>query len=194
MKKMAILARLALGAALTLAAVSTPVSKAYADHHEGGMTAELQKAIGELTAEQQASLFLLLKGLKGGGAAAEAPVVAAAPAGDPKEAGSAIVNGFFAAASSEDMEKMMSFFSEDFDHYEYGDKQGVKDFLTQAIDMGYMDGITSSTADSEFEVNGEEMTIYPVDVTGSFGSITFEYVLKKEGDAWKIIGFDAAGL
>jgi len=191
MKKKAILTRLALGAALAFTAVSVPATKAHAED----LTAQLQKAVGELNAQQQASLYLLIKGLKGGGAAAAEGAAAAAPAAvDPKEAGAAVVNGFFAAASSEDIEKMMGFFSEDFDHYEYGDKAGVKDFLSQAIDMGYMDGIESKTEDAEFEVKGEEMTIYPVDVTGTFGAITFEYSLKKEGDTWKIIGFDASGL
>lgn len=188
MKKMAVFTRIALGAVVALTLVtlaSAPVKAAESD-----VTAKLQAAIADLNAAQQASLYLLLKQLQGGGGEGAAATATASP----EEAGAAIVNGFFEAAGKEDVDTMMSFFSEDFDHYEYGDKEGIKDFLSQAIDMGYMDGIESSTEDAEYEVEGDEMTIYPVDVSGAFGSITFEYVLKKEGSDWKIIGFDAAGL
>jgi hypothetical protein len=188
MKKMAVLTRITLGAVIALTMVtlaSTPVKAAESD-----VTAKLQAAVADLSAAQQASLYLLLKQLQGGG---EGDTTASATV-SPEEAGAAVVNGFFEAAGNEDIDAMMSYFSEDFDHYEYGDKEGIKDFLSQAIDMGYMDGIESSTEDAEYEVEGDELTIYPVDVTGAFGAITFEYILKKEGSDWKIIGFDAAGL
>ena len=106
----------------------------------------------------------------------------------------AVVEKFGTSAAKEDMEGMMSVFSDSFEHYQYGDKAGVKEFLQQSADMGYLEGIEFSMEDAEFEKDGETISVYPVDVEGSFGSITFEYVLKKEGDAWKIVEFDASGL
>ncbi len=186
---------------MTRAAVGFGVAAACAQPVFADVTADLQKKVSELSTEQQAALLLLLDQLaaQGGGAAAApaaaAPAeAAAAPAADPKAACKAVIEQFAAAAAKEDMDGMMAVFSDSFEHYQYGDKAGVKEFLQQSADMGYLEGIEFSMEDAEFEVDGETLSVYPVDVEGSFGSITFEYVLKKEGDAWKIVEFDASGL
>lgn len=176
------------GLGVALAAVQT----AQAD-----VAAELQKKVAALSTEQQAALLLLLDQLGSNGAAAEAPAAeaAAAPAADdPQEACKAVINTFATSAAKEDLDGMLSVFSDSFEHYQYGDKAGIKEFLQQSADMGYLEGIEFSMEDAEFEMDGDTMSVYPVDVEGSFGSITFEYILKKEGDAWKIVEFDASGL
>lgn len=184
---------------MTRAAVGFGVVAACAQPVFADVTADLQKKVSELSTEQQAALLLLLDQLAAQGGAAAAPAAApaeaaAAPAADPKAACKAVIEQFAAAAAKEDMDGMMAVFSDSFEHYQYGDKAGVKEFLQQSADMGYLEGIEFSMEDAEFEVDGETISVYPVDVEGSFGSITFEYVLKKEGDAWKIVEFDASGL
>lgn len=162
---------------------------------QADVTAELQKKVASMSTEQQAALLLLLDQLGSASGEAAAPAeAAAAPAADPSEACKAVIGIFAAAAAKEDLDGMISVFSDSFEHYQYGDKEGVKEFLQQSADMGYLEGIEFSMDDAEFELDGDTMSVYPVDVEGSFGSITFEYILKKEGDAWKIVEFDASGL
>ena len=191
-----------LKAMISRAALGLGVAAAFAQPVFADVTEDLQKHVAELSTEQQAALLLLLDQLAGPDAApAAAPAEAAAaapaeaaPAMDDNAAVKAVVEKFGTSAAKEDMEGMMSVFSDSFEHYQYGDKAGVKEFLQQSADMGYLEGIEFSMEDAEFEKDGETISVYPVDVEGSFGSITFEYVLKKEGDAWKIVEFDASGL
>lgn len=189
---------------ITSAAVGLGVAVACAQPASADATADLQKKVSELSTEQQAALLLLLDQLtaaKGGEAAAPAeaakPADAAAPAAaptDPKEAAKAVIQKFADAAKKEDVDGMVSVFSDKFEHYQYGDKNGMKEFLQQSKDMGYLEGIEFNLNDAEFEADGDKLSVYPVDVEGSFGSITFEYVLQKEGNEWKIVEFDASGL
>ncbi len=58
----------------------------------------------------------------------------------------------------------------------------------------YADDTEVSTEDVEFEEDGENLIIYPVDVEGPWGSATLEFVAKLEGGAWKIVGVDASGI
>ncbi len=185
MKLIGIVSRAMVGVGVIAASMQT----AQAD-----VTADLQKKVASLSTEQQAALLLLLDQLGSASGEAAAAPAAAAPASDPKEACKAAIGIFAAAAAKEDLDGMISVFSDSFEHYQYGDKAGVKEFLQQSADMGYLEGIEFSMDDAEFELDGDTMSVYPVDVEGSFGSITFEYILKKEGDAWKIVEFDASGL
>jgi predicted lipid-binding transport protein (Tim44 family) len=185
--------RLVSGAALSLGVAVCGAQTASAD-----VVADLQKKVAELSTEQQAALLLLLDQLSGEKAAcpakADADAPAAAPADDPKAAAKAVIQQFGDSAKKEDVDGMIAVFSDNFEHYQYGDKAGMKEFLSQSKDMGYLEGIEISLDDAEFELDGDALSVYPVDLEGSFGSITFEFVLKKEGDQWKIVEFDASGL
>lgn len=153
------------------------------------LTAKLKDAVAKLSLEQQAALYLLLSQLSGEGGTA-APAAAASP----EEAAKAAIKTFVEAAGKGEYDKMLSIFSDKFEHYEYGDKAGLKDFLTQAGDMGYLEGLELNLDGAEYKLEGDRLTVYPVELSGSFGSLTFEYVFVKEGDAWKVISFDASGL
>ena len=166
---------------------------------EGPLTAQLNEKISKLTAEQQAALLLLLNTTTGT-AAAPAVAAAAAPAAaaDPKTALLDGIKNILAAAKKEDLDSVMSYVSDSFEHPQLGDKAALKEFLQGAVDMGYIemyaDDTTVSTEDVEFEQDGEELIIYPVDVEGPWGSATLEFVAKLEAGAWKIIGVDASGI
>jgi hypothetical protein len=178
-----------MGAALMTGAIfAQPVQAGDAD-----LTAKLKDAVGKLSTEQQAALYLLLSQLAGDGGGA--PAAAAAPAAvSPEEAAKAAIKTFVEAAGKGEYDKMLSIFSDKFEHYEYGDKAGLKDFLTQAGDMGYLEGLELKLDGAEYKLEGDKLTVYPVELSGSFGSLTFEYVFAKEGDTWKVISFDASGL
>lgn len=165
-------------------------------------TEKLQAAIAELSSAQQAALFLLLSELKAGGeegAQAEggAPTAEAAfknivstlqtSLGDPDKVG-----------SPESLEELMSIISEDFEYYQVGGKEDLREFLQGAFDMGYIEmyGPDSEiiTEDTEIKVDGDTANIYPVDVEGPWGSATLEFEAKLEGDTWRIIGLDISGV
>lgn len=95
---------------------------------------------------------------------------------------------------SQKIDQMMAPFSDSFKHYEYGDKSGVREFLQQAVDMGYLEAIQVGTEEAEIEISGDEATVYPVKLNGSFGQATIEFTLKNEAGAWRIVGMDISGV
>lgn len=117
-----------------------------------------------------------------------------APEVAPEEGVKAAIQSWIDGTKAQDLDALMSAYSDDFTHYEYGDKAGIRDFMMQARDMGYLEGVEGSMEDAKVEVSGDKATIYPVELMGAFGAITFEYTLKKEEAGWKIISFDASGL
>ena len=112
----------------------------------------------------------------------------------PEEAVAAKVEAFKAAMIAKNLDGMMAVFSEKFEHYEWQDKAGAKDFMSQAIDMGYLDGIEVNTEDKELKIEGSTATVYPVEISGSFGSVTLELVFTDEAGNWMITGLDASGM
>ncbi len=159
---------------------------------EEGLTCKLQAAVAELTMEQQAALYLLLTELAEGGDAAPAVL-------EPEEAFEQSLAILQEAIKTENLDAVMSLISDDFDFYEVGDKEALRDFLESAIDMGYVemyaDDVEIITEDTEYERDGDEVTVYPVDVEGSFGSVTIEFQAQLEEDgAWRITGLDISGI
>ena len=162
---------------------------AMADDHSG-LTAELQEMVAKLSTEQQAALYLLLSQLSGGEAAAPATPAEASP----QEIISEGIQNFFEAAKAGEEEALMSFFSEEFRHFMFGDRDGLRGYLADARNMGYLEGIEVDMSYAEFKEEDGKITVYPVDVQGSFGLITFEYVLRQEDGEWRVIELDVEGL
>lgn len=104
------------------------------------------------------------------------------------------VEGWKKAVASGDLDKVMGFYSENFKHFEYGDKKGMRDFLNQAKEAHYLDGIEVDTAKTEYKPDGDKATVYPIDLKGSFGAITMELKFLKEKTGWLIVGSDASGI
>jgi len=98
------------------------------------------------------------------------------------------------ALEANDLDGLMLLYSDNFEHYEYGDKAGMKDFLMQASDMGYLEGIEVSLELTETTIEGDKAVAFPVDVIGAFGALAFEHTLTNEDGVWMITGSDASGL
>lgn len=164
---------------------------------EGALTAQLNEKIAKLSAEQQAALLILLNS-GAAGEAAKGDTAAAAPASDPKAALLEGIKNILASAKKEDLDGVMKMVSEKFENPRLGDKAGLREFLQGAIDMGYIemyaDDTEVKTEDTEFEQDGEELVIYPIDVEGPWGSATLEFTAKLEDGQWKITGVDASGV
>jgi len=101
-----------------------------------------------------------------------------------------VVEGMKGALVAQDLDTLMTFYSENFEHWEYGDKAGLKNFMEEAIDMGYLENAEVSTDKAETTIEKDTAKVYPVEFAASFGSATIGVELKKEGMAWLITSMD----
>ena len=118
----------------------------------------------------------------------------AAPPADPKAEALAAAKAWVDGLIAEDIEKAMALVADDFKHWEYGNKAGLKAFLDNTNEMGYLDDLEANYENMKLDIEGEEVTLYPVDLSGYFGKVTLELVLKKKDGAWKITELDASGI
>jgi hypothetical protein len=165
---------------------------------QGALTEKLQAMVGALSVEQQAALLTLLNTMGGAPAAGGEAPAADAPAASLEETFLESVKLIKKAAVDEDIDAVMGMISEDFDHYQVGGKKELRDFIQNAIDMGYVsmyaEDIEILTDDVEFEKDGDTTVIYPVDVEGPFGSVTLEFVVKEENGKFLITTLDVSGI
>ena len=148
---------------------------------QAGVQEDLNAAISKLNADQQSALLFLLTGASSSAVSADDAILD-------------VIKAFGVAAAAGDAEAMMESVSDDFEHWEFGDKEGLQGAYEALIDEGMFEGIELVLDDAEIEIDGDEATIYPVDVEGAFGTATIEYVMVKEGDTWKIIEMDVSGV
>lgn len=104
------------------------------------------------------------------------------------------VDDWKAGLLSKDVDQMMEAYSENFSHPEYSNKTGIRGFLKEAADMGYLEGLSVTTEDATIEVEGDTAVVYPLDVSGSFGTVTYELTYTKEDGGWKITSMEASGM
>ena len=124
------------------------------------------------------------------------PASAAAPAAAPSgpEAILARATEFLNKLFAGNLDAALEGVSEDFQNSEYADKAELKDFLESAIAMGFLEDASIDLEDTEVTIEGDTATVYPLDISGNFGSGTLEFVLKNENGKWVLVGFDAFGI
>jgi len=93
-----------------------------------------------------------------------------------------------------DLKGAMDAVSDDFSHYEYGDKQGLMDFLQVAADMGYLEELEISLDDAKVALDGDTATVEEVAVEGLFGNATIELQGAKEDGVWKLVSIEIYGI
>jgi len=107
----------------------------------------------------------------------------------------AVLNEWKAAFEKSDLDAIVAPISDDFEHYEWNDKEGMKDFLGGAKLQGELDGAEVDLQYAEYEKNDDgSWTVYPVDITAAFGGASLELLFKKEDGAWKIVKLDVSGV
>ncbi len=171
----------AVSAVLAVAAIFTGGALVNA---QDSVDTELSTAITKLTAEQKAALLVLVNSI----------VQSAGPQESPEEGAMKTVKAYVKAAEDADVEGLMAQISDNFNHYEVGDKAALRGFVDQVKTEGMLEDITGNTEEAKTEVEGDIVTVYPVELEGIFGTVTYEFKLKKEGDTWKIVGFDMTGV
>ena len=111
-----------------------------------------------------------------------------------EEAVAAAYGAWKTALLAQDVEAMLAVISPNFSHYEFGDKDGLKGFIEEAIDMGYLEDGEISDDDAETTIEEGKATIYPIDFSGAAGDVTIELTIAKEADGWLVTGMDIEGL
>lgn len=93
-----------------------------------------------------------------------------------------------------DLDAIMAVFSDKFEHFDWRDKAGARQFIQEAIDIGYLDDIEVHLDQAEIKVDGTLASVYPVNLAGAFGSLTMELFLTRENGKWLVTGLDAPGM
>jgi hypothetical protein len=137
-----------------------------------------------------------LGGCASTGGAAASPAAAKGGGSDNADIKAMLVT-WKAGMESKDVAKIEGGISEEFKHYEWGDKKGFIGFLKQTFDQGDLDGAKVNADAAKVTVDKAKgtATVYPVELSASFGSATIEFNLKKEADGkWRAIGLTVEGV
>lgn len=101
-----------------------------------------------------------------------------------------VLADFKTYGQAKDLDRLMALYSDKFNNYEYGDKEGLHTFLQDAIDMGYLENAEINLANAKTKIEGEKATVQGIEMKAAFGSATIDLTLAKEASAWKIVGQD----
>ncbi len=113
---------------------------------------------------------------------------------NPEELITAQVNKAMEALKAKNIDGVLEIYSEKFEHYEWTDKAGFREFLQQSSDAGYLDDLEIDLSKMQIKIEGNTGTVYPIEIKGSFGSTTVELVFTNEEGKWLVTGMDATGI
>jgi len=94
------------------------------------------------------------------------------------------------AAKTQDIDKLLSHYSDKFSHDQLGDKEGFRAFLKSAKDSGYLNGLEVDMSLAKTTIAGATASVTPVQLHGSFGNVTAGFHATKEDGVWRITGMD----
>jgi hypothetical protein len=120
----------------------------------------------------------------GGGAAAPKPPT-------DEEMIQAMMIDVMAALTAKDVEKMVSYYADDFTS-DNGDKAATVAFLNGAKEQGFLDGIVVKTDAMTIAVEGEKAKVGPVNLEGAFGALGLNFDLAKREGKWVVVGQQTA--
>lgn len=106
-----------------------------------------------------------------------------------------VLSQFKAALESKNIEQLRPMISEDFSHYEWGNKNNLIAFIQLSMSQGDLDNAEVDLDYAEVEVTGDKAIVYPVELVAAFGSATIEMTLQKEEDGgWRMTGMELEGI
>ena len=169
--------RITLILALMTLALTSITAPATASPTQDALIARIQT----LTPAQQEALLLLI-----------APTTTNSHA---EEAVQKALGSFAEAMESGEIESIMAVHSNEFDHPELGGFDELEAYLSNAIDMGYLEDVEVTTDEAELEFDGKDtVTVYPITMESPFGAVILELTLSNEKGTWKISSSEASGL
>ena len=91
------------------------------------------------------------------------------------------------ALQAQNIDAMMTNYSEDFTSDQGGGKAEMRGFLEQAKEGGFLTDMTISTANTTILVEGDTARVEPIELEGQFGVLTLGYDLQKRDGQWWIV-------
>ncbi len=92
-----------------------------------------------------------------------------------------------AAYEKQDVDTVLSFYSDDFEGGNGEDKEQVSQLLNGMKEQGYLADTELDLDDVKLKVEGDTVTAAPVTYSGSWGEVDYKAVFKKEGAIWKTV-------
>ena len=92
------------------------------------------------------------------------------------------------AYQQEDIDKMVSSYSEDYSGGNGESKDQVREYLGQIKDGGYLAGSEMDLDEAKIKISGNTATVEPIRYVGDWGEMQTSRVLKKEKDnVWRVV-------
>ena len=85
------------------------------------------------------------------------------------------------------LDKMMTFYSDEYNGRHGQGKEDVRQFVQQMIDQGALAGTEMSIEDIDINIKGDNAVVSPVKYTSGWGRMNIENTLTKENGTWKLI-------
>lgn len=98
-----------------------------------------------------------------------------------------VVDQTLDALRAQDIEAMMTHYSDDFTSDQGGGKAEMRGFLEQAKEGGFLTDMTINTANTTILVEGDTARAEPIELEGAFGVLTLGFDLEKRDGRWWII-------
>jgi len=103
-------------------------------------------------------------------------------------------NTFVQGLVTKNPDAAMTVVSPDFYHPDAGDKAGVRNFIADAIDAGYLDYAEADMTAVDYTIEGDKASVYPIVLNTAAGSATLGLELTKTDGAWMVSGMDVEGV
>lgn len=98
------------------------------------------------------------------------------------------LDGITAALQAGDIDKMVSFYADDFANDQGQDKAAMTQFLNSVKEQGFLEGITVDIANRAITVEGETASVTGVGLSGAFGVLNLGFKLAKREGQWLVTG------
>ena len=108
--------------------------------------------------------------------------------GSSKKAVKQVLQQLVTAYEKEDVETILSLYSEDFEGGDGNGKEQLVELLNGMKDQGYLTDTELNIEDVKLKVEGDTVTAAPLTYSGGWGQVDYTTTFKKEGSGWKAIG------
>jgi len=132
------------------------------------------------------TLFALLAFVVGGCATTKGP--------SDEDLVKAAVDTFIKGLVSKNPDACLTVVSPDFYHADAGDKAGLRNFIQDAIDSGYLDDAEADVSATKYTIEEGKAKAYPIVINSAAGSATLGMELTKKDKTWLISGMDVEGV
>lgn len=98
----------------------------------------------------------------------------------------ALVDEFLAVLKAQDIEKLMTYYADDFASDQGGGKAEFTEFLNGAKEQGFLEDMGTTIEDMDIAIDGDKASIENVELEGAFGVLTIGLKLEKRDGKWLV--------